>query len=271
MRRAALLWLAGAVAVSLLAAGCFEVKNFSPRATDAEMGGMGGSGNPDGATGGSAGPDRPVLSHDGAVALDCATPACPSPVDQSVPPNDGGPVPTDVAVVSDRGPDAPATECRASAELPCWPPEFPTQRFVGACRDGRQTCGPDGHWGTCEGAVVPVPEVRGNDVDEDCDGVATPWETIVIQKPNEDDCETLCCPPTHPFPVGCQFHVSSDLGCVAWPGAECVFVKEGDYCYSGHVTGTLTCSEGPGVALDGTNCTIDCPDYRLVASEGECP
>lgn len=42
---------------------------------------------------------------------------------------------------------------------------------VGRCRAGTQSCGV-GVWGVCLGAVLPVAEICGNGVDEDCDGAA---------------------------------------------------------------------------------------------------
>lgn len=45
---------------------------------------------------------------------------------------------------------------------------------VGACEAGTHTCSDEGLWGVCIGAVEPVAEVCGNDIDEDCDGSTEP-------------------------------------------------------------------------------------------------
>jgi hypothetical protein len=46
---------------------------------------------------------------------------------------------------------------------------LPETRGIGACQDGTREC--DGEeWGSCEGAVVPIGEVCGDEVDNDCDG-----------------------------------------------------------------------------------------------------
>jgi hypothetical protein len=50
----------------------------------------------------------------------------------------------------------------------CFPGK-PARRGVGICTDGKQTCGADGTWGTCQGAIVPQPAVC-NGLDNECDG-----------------------------------------------------------------------------------------------------
>lgn len=70
--------------------------------------------------------------------------------------------------------------CEHGAQRACGDSE------VGACQLGLQTCDDKGEWGTCEGAVFPLPEqCDTGGVDEDCDGVA-----------NEDcGCTPLSCEP----------------------------------------------------------------------------
>lgn len=41
---------------------------------------------------------------------------------------------------------------------------------VGRCRSGTQNCS-SGLWGTCTGEVLPIPEIIGNGIDDNCDGV----------------------------------------------------------------------------------------------------
>ncbi|MBK6276355.1 MAG: hypothetical protein IPF58_17465 [Saprospirales bacterium] len=41
---------------------------------------------------------------------------------------------------------------------------------VGRCRAGTQNCSA-GLWGTCLGEVLPIPEIIGNGIDDDCNGV----------------------------------------------------------------------------------------------------
>jgi hypothetical protein len=42
---------------------------------------------------------------------------------------------------------------------------------VGPCKGGMQTCNSAGQWGDCTGQVIPVGEVCGNGVDDDCNGM----------------------------------------------------------------------------------------------------
>jgi hypothetical protein len=58
--------------------------------------------------------------------------------------------------------------CDDGAVRPCYSGPAETAG-VGACHTGAQTCWA-GVWSDCGGQVVPVPEVCGNGVDEDCDG-----------------------------------------------------------------------------------------------------
>lgn len=48
---------------------------------------------------------------------------------------------------------------------------YPTAiRNTGQCRDGVMTCGFNGVWGSCVGAIIPSPEVCGDGVDNSCNG-----------------------------------------------------------------------------------------------------
>lgn len=41
---------------------------------------------------------------------------------------------------------------------------------IGSCKTGIQTCGGDGKWGlVCDGGIVPIREICGNNIDDDCD------------------------------------------------------------------------------------------------------
>ncbi len=42
---------------------------------------------------------------------------------------------------------------------------------VGPCKGGTMTCESEGTWSPCNGEVLPVPEICGNGIDDDCNGV----------------------------------------------------------------------------------------------------
>jgi hypothetical protein len=69
--------------------------------------------------------------------------------------------------------------CAAGAcyDLPCTPGKVSkcysgtdATQNVGACQDGNKTCQPDMNWGPCEGEIVPIAEVCGNGIDDNCSG-----------------------------------------------------------------------------------------------------
>jgi hypothetical protein len=66
--------------------------------------------------------------------------------------------------------DGPCT-CTPGAKQSCYL-GAPGTLGKGLCKAGTQTCAADGlSWGACNGQVLPVPEICGNGIDEDCNGV----------------------------------------------------------------------------------------------------
>lgn len=62
--------------------------------------------------------------------------------------------------------------CLPGATLPCYQGATGTLG-VGPCKAGTRTCSADGtSYGACLGQVLPVAEICGNSVDEDCSGIA---------------------------------------------------------------------------------------------------
>ncbi|MCX7944061.1 MAG: MopE-related protein [Deltaproteobacteria bacterium] len=59
--------------------------------------------------------------------------------------------------------------CEEGEQRSCYSGE-PLTRHKGECRDGVSTCS-GGVWGGCEGQVLPVVEVCGDNKDNDCDGL----------------------------------------------------------------------------------------------------
>jgi len=61
--------------------------------------------------------------------------------------------------------------CGGRNSQPCYPGP-PETRGIGPCHDGEQQCVMLGEgWGECVGAVLPTPEVCGDGVDNDCNGL----------------------------------------------------------------------------------------------------
>ncbi len=58
--------------------------------------------------------------------------------------------------------------CPCTDDSRCYPGPAST-RNIGACREGLRTCRGE-FWGSCEGAVIPSPELCGDEIDNDCDG-----------------------------------------------------------------------------------------------------
>ena len=158
---------------------------------------------------------------------------------------------------------------------------FPGRREligVGICREGTETCGPDGNdagFGDCEGAVLPGEEICGDGIDQDCDGSDAVCDgPIVLQLDIDGDCVTASCPAEAPFPIACDINfVGGDSrGCVAYePGSSIVYFQEGDVCNAGHLTGTMTCSTEPGPGLNANNCPINKDEPYYETSSDDCP
>jgi len=62
---------------------------------------------------------------------------------------------------------------------------------VGPCHGGMQSCQADHTWGPCEGEVVPIAEICGNGVDDNCSG--TPDENVDQDHDGYSTCGGDCC------------------------------------------------------------------------------
>lgn len=88
------------------------------------------------------------------------------------------------------------------------------------------------------------------------------------------DCVRASCPPTAPYPVGCQldFQGGDPRGCVAHGSTPSeLFFKEGNRCDQGRVLGKLFCSSITAASLDAKSCPINKPEPHYPASSKDCP
>jgi hypothetical protein len=163
----------------------------------------------------------------------------------------------------------PGCQCTAGQTQPCG-------SDVGACQPGIIECKADGTWSECTGAIEPSAEVCGNNIDENCDGVADEGcaTTVTVDLNINGDCVTASCPPEAPYPVGCNvtFQGGDGRGCIAnAPGSSVVYFQEGDVCSAGHVSGTLSCSSEPGGGLNESNCPMNKSEKYYPTSKSGCP
>lgn len=89
--------------------------------------------------------------------------------------------------------------CTPGAMEPCYGGE-PGTEGVGVCAAGVRTCELSGAaWGACEGEVTPSPEVCGDGLDQDCDGVADDDASCMIDPECPRIAGLVAC---YPFPDG---------------------------------------------------------------------
>lgn len=167
--------------------------------------------------------------------------------------------------------------CRAGARAACG-------QDTGACQQGNRTCGADGRYGACEGAVAPSAETC-NGKDDDCDGQSDEGLSC-------DDAGDPCAHCTAAGRMCADGECGSCLEGYYAQGEQCLPLvalggtcsREG-MCASGHCVDGVCCNnscEGPCEQCNKTpgNCTPveggnpgapDCAPYRCDGTAGRCP
>ncbi len=91
-------------------------------------------------------------------------------------------------------------------------------RNIGACADGMQTCSSTGEfqsWDACAGQTLPVTEVCGNGIDDDCDGLTDCQDPdCATDAACQPDCQSGAIQPCYTGPAG-----TSGVG-VCKPGTQ---------------------------------------------------
>jgi len=132
-------------------------------------------------------------------------------------------------------------------------------RYVGACRDGVATCS-SGSFGSCIGQVMPVAEVCGDAIDNDCDGTVNEGcSTCTYRGPEvcgngiDDDCSggDLICPPV----CGIGALVGSEL-CVEYSGSVPTLVTVAGVSVTSPSIAIFNCGGGISSFSPGTSSCV---------------
>ena len=91
------------------------------------------------------------------------------------------------------GADCSSGPCNPSDTRACYDGQMGTEG-VGPCVGGQQTCQASGQWGSCVGEVVPVGEICGDHIDNNCNGMVD--EDVDEDGDGWTTCQGDCCDST---------------------------------------------------------------------------
>ncbi len=156
---------------------------------------------------------------------------------------------------------------------------------VGICEIGTQTCMDDGHWGPCKNGTMPLPEICGDGLDNDCDGFTdkeddacsvteslapTCFDGIKNQNEEQVDCGGECAPCSQ---TTCNDRKKNgneegiDCGGDCPPCTDEIDSKMGMNDESDYEEDTeffMQC--GDGICDEGEDCPADCEEGSSIMS-----
>jgi hypothetical protein len=138
---------------------------------------------------------------------------------------------------------------------------------------GGEACAEPGASRVCNGACAGLQRCFRDPVTSALQWGACECGLVAVNLPTTRDCQQVTCPLNKPHPVGCRltFEGGDGRGCVARTGGT-LFLKEGNQCKEGKVSGVVYCSVQPAtVPLDARECPMNREQPIYALSTKACP